>query len=113
MLFLLFSLFPLCFCVIHVHLMDVVGQNMLFRGGSPEVKRVFSHSALVASLNLAAKASNTSLPERYALTVINVENLDTSHFGVSEDGTNVVSEYEFFANNTNVGTFLFWHMVGR
>jgi hypothetical protein len=95
----------------HVHLIDTFGNNMLFRGGSPEVDKSFSFSTLVASLELAAKQLNATLPSRYFTIVINVENLDTTGF-TSEDGTNVVSEHAFFANNSALGQFYFWHMVG-
>lgn len=98
-----------CFGVKHVHLLDSVGQNMLFRGGSPEVKGSFSVTSLVASLSAVA-----ALPAQYELVVINVENLDTRGSGLfaTEDGTNVVSEMSFFLRNASVGRFLFWHMVG-
>lgn len=77
-------LFVLFYCaesqlVKHVHLVDRHGSNFLFRGGSPEVNgSAFSFGALVNSIKIAASAANTSLPVRFQLIVINVENLDDS-----------------------------------
>lgn len=109
-------LFVFCFvsaglAVDRVHLLDVIGANMLFRGGSPEVNRVFNFSALVSSLRsreslvsfleliapfknrFAAQVVNTTFPSKFSLIVINVENLDTGRVGFSEGES---KERQFF-----------------
>ena len=97
----------------HMHLMDRIGHNLLFRGGSPEVNKVFSIENLKATLIQAANASNVELPQTYNLTVINLENIDTSILSGSDDGDNVITEFDFFLKNPNEGHFLFWKMTGE
>lgn len=94
----------------HVHLVDRLHGNYLFRSGSPEQSGVFSMSALEAALRVAAP---NVLPARFQMTLINVENLDTSWISFSSpDAANVLSEHAYFARNTSAGDFLFWHTVG-
>jgi hypothetical protein len=70
----------------HVHFIEGAGNNLLFRGGSPEVNKVFSYPALVASLQAAAKTSNVSFPPKFQLVLINVENLDTTLDSFTSEG---------------------------
>ena len=97
----------------HVHLVDRVGANLLFRGGSPEVDKIFSVEALRSALNASALAAGTSLPSDYELVVINLENLDTSLLTRPDDGDNVLTEYDFFRKNPSQGRFAFWKMTGE
>lgn len=95
----------------HVHFVDKQGQNMLFRGGSPEASNgTFDYAGLVQSIGAAAKASGHVLPNHFSLHVINVENLDSRWH--HKDGFNVVAEYTFFKSNPSKGNFTFWYTRG-
>jgi hypothetical protein len=79
----------------HVHFIEGAGKNLLFRGGSPEVDKVFSYPALVASIQAAAKTSNVSFPPKFQLVLINVENLDTTFDSFTTDGEGFLCHLAF------------------
>lgn len=96
----------------HVRLMDTWGENMLYRGGSPEVPErnyndtaSFNWTALVRAMNHAAP-----LPSTWRMIMVNLESLEYDEG--SRDGGHVVREFEFFAKNPHLGELVFWRIVG-
>lgn len=96
----------------HVRLVDRWGQNMLFRGGSPEVPErnyndtaPFNWTALVNAMS-----SRAALPPTYRLLMVNLESLEYDK--ASMDGGHVVRELEFFSKNPDKGQLVFWRIVG-
>ena len=88
---------------------DHVGNNYLFRGGSPVTtdpntgQPVFDYDGLMAAIASKPELPPTPLPSSYYLVDINLEHANES--------TNLTTEIDYFANNPN-GQLVLWDTNG-
>ena len=88
---------------------DHVGNNYLFRGGSPVTtdpntgEPVFDYDGLMAAIASKPELPPTPLPSSYYLVDINLEHANES--------TNLTTEIDYFANNPN-GQLVLWDTNG-
>jgi len=95
------------FFVDHVHFIQSLNGNYLFRGGNPNFL-AFEYDALVGEMKNRAADSNVTLPKDFYLLDINLENPNSSY-----DSHHIKTETDFFSKNENLGAIYLHTILGE
>lgn len=86
---------------------DKVGNNLLFRGGSPvyeqDQQKIFDYSGLKAAI----KSAYPQIPDTYYLVDVSLLYDDGGN-----DGRELAAERRFFSDNPSVGQLVSWQIWG-
>jgi len=95
-----------------VHLVDMnnASGNFMFRGASPNVAAgtQFDINKLRSAMVQAASDVGVTMPSQFRIIDVNLLNMDEGSYDEGE----VISEFTYFRQNPQDGSFLFWQTLG-
>jgi len=105
----------------NVHFVDMTPsdsgvQNFLFRGGGLTTgldHSIFNYSGMVRNIQQAGEEAGVKVPEDFLIIDICLLNLVSMEGGNhNEDRNNTITEFNFFHQNPDKGSFVFWESSG-